>query len=46
MELAPRQGILVPKGLLHRTRASERTVVLMVEAATVVPTGDGAATGG
>lgn len=40
VELAPRQGILVPRGVVHRTRAPHRTVVLMVEAATVVPTGD------
>lgn len=40
VELAPRQGLLVPRGALHRTRAPERTVVLMIEAATVVPTGD------
>ena len=40
VELASRQGVLVPKGALHRTRAPQRTVVLMVEAATVVPTGD------
>jgi mannose-6-phosphate isomerase-like protein (cupin superfamily) len=39
-ELAPGQGLVVPRGLLHRTRAPARTVVLMVEAATVVPTGD------
>jgi len=39
-ELHPRQGIVVPKGVMHRTRAPKRTVVLMVEAATVVPTGD------
>lgn len=38
--LLPRQGILVPRGVLHRTRALVRTVVLMTEAATVVPTGD------
>ena len=35
-----RQGILVPRGVVHRTRANERTVVLMFEAATVEPTGD------
>ena len=40
VELAPRQGMVVPKGVLHRTRAKERTVVLMVEPATVRPTGD------
>jgi mannose-6-phosphate isomerase-like protein (cupin superfamily) len=39
-ELAPGQGMLVPRGVLHRTRALERTVVLMVESATVAPTGD------
>ena len=39
-DLGPRQGILVPRGVMHRTRAPQRTVVLMVEAATVVPTGD------
>jgi hypothetical protein len=32
--------MVVPRGVLHRTRAVERTVGLMVEAATVVPTGD------
>lgn len=35
------QGLTVPAGELHRTRAPERTVILMVEAATVTPTGDG-----
>jgi mannose-6-phosphate isomerase-like protein (cupin superfamily) len=39
-ELGPRQGMVVPKGVVHRTRAPDRTVVLMVEAATVRPTGD------
>ena len=38
--LEPRQGLVVPKGVMHRTRAPTRTVVLMVEAATVIPTGD------
>jgi mannose-6-phosphate isomerase-like protein (cupin superfamily) len=40
VKLAPRQGMVVPKGIVHRTRAPSRTVVLMVEAATVIPTGD------
>ncbi|MBK7863736.1 MAG: cupin domain-containing protein [Archangiaceae bacterium] len=39
-ELLPRQGMVVPKGVVHRTRAPTRTVVLMVEAAGVKPTGD------
>ncbi len=40
MELLPCQATVVPKGVVHRTRAPERTVVLMVEATTVCPTGD------
>lgn len=40
VELAPRQGFTIPKGVMHRTRARERTVVLMVEGAGVKPTGD------
>ena len=39
-DLLPRQGLTVPRGMVHRTRAPERTVMLMVEAAGVVPTGD------
>lgn len=38
--LAPRQGFVVPKGTVHRTRAPERTVILMVENAGIVPTGN------
>ena len=38
--LSPRQGFVVPKGTLHRTRAPERTVILMMENAGIVPTGD------
>ena len=40
VELAPRQGFTVPKGVLHRTGAPERTVILMIEGAGVKPTGD------
>jgi len=40
VELRPRQGFVVPKGVVHRTRAPERTVILMVEGAGIVPTGD------
>ena len=40
IELEPRQGFVVPKGVLHRTRAPERAVILMVETAAIVPTGD------
>ena len=42
VELAPRQGFVVPKGVLHRTRAPEHTVMLMVENKGIIPTGDGA----
>ncbi len=38
--LAPRQGFVVPKGVLHRTRAEQRTVMLMFENAGIIPTGD------
>jgi hypothetical protein len=40
VELHPRQGFVVPKGVLHRTRAPERAIILMVENAGIVPTGD------
>lgn len=40
VELKPRQGLTVPKGVLHRTRAPQRTVILMVETASIDPTGD------
>src|SRR3974377_2015797 len=38
VELAPRQAIVVPKGVVHRTRALERTIMLMVENAGIIPT--------
>jgi mannose-6-phosphate isomerase-like protein (cupin superfamily) len=38
--LEPRQGFVVPKGVLHRTRANNRTVILMVENAGIIPTGN------
>lgn len=40
VELLPHQGYVVPKGVLHRTRAPEKTVMLMIETAGIVPTGD------
>ena len=40
VELTPRQGYVVPKGVVHRTRAPERCVILMVEGEEIVPTGD------
>jgi mannose-6-phosphate isomerase-like protein (cupin superfamily) len=40
IELLPQQGYVVPKNVVHRTRAPERAVILMVETASIVPTGD------
>src|SRR3954468_8411066 len=40
VELNPRQGFVVPKGVRHRTRAPARTVILMVEREDIVPTGN------
>ena len=40
IDLQPREGFVVPKGVLHRTRAPDRAVILMVETAAIVPTGD------
>lgn len=40
IELGPRQGFLVPRGVTHRTRAPDRTVMMMIEGAGVKPTGD------
>jgi mannose-6-phosphate isomerase-like protein (cupin superfamily) len=38
--LSPRQGFVVPKRVVHRTRATQRTVVLMVENKGIIPTGN------
>ena len=40
VELGPLQGFVVPRGIVHRTRAPERAVILMVEGAGIIPTGD------
>jgi quercetin dioxygenase-like cupin family protein len=40
VRLAPGQGFVVPRGVVHRTRAPRRTVVLMVENAGIIPTGN------
>jgi mannose-6-phosphate isomerase-like protein (cupin superfamily) len=39
IDLAPRQGVVIPKGVMHRPRAPKRTVMLMVETKNIVPTG-------
>jgi len=40
IELLPQQGFMVPKKVKHRTRALQRTVMLMIEGSKVKPTGD------
>lgn len=40
VELAPGQAFVVPKGVVHRTRAPVRTAMLMAAGAEVRPTGD------
>ena len=40
IDLQSREGFVVPKGVLHRTRAPDPAVILMVETAAIVPTGD------
>jgi mannose-6-phosphate isomerase-like protein (cupin superfamily) len=38
--LGPHQGFTIPKGIMHKTSVNEPTVILMMEAASVKPTGD------
>ncbi|MGA2351405.1 MAG: cupin domain-containing protein [Terracidiphilus sp.] len=40
VELGPGQGFVVPRKVMHRTRAPRRTFTLMVENAGIVPTGN------
>lgn len=39
-ELGEQQGICIPKGVLHRPIAKEKTIVLMIEESTIKPIGD------
>ena len=39
IDLHSRQAVVIPKGVMHRPRAPERTVMLMVETKSIVPTG-------
>ena len=39
VELKAWQGFTVPKGVVHRTRAPERAVIIMVESVGIIPTG-------
>ena len=40
IELNPGQGVTISKGVMHRTRAPQKTVMLMLETSTIVPTGN------
>jgi len=40
VSLQPGQGFVVPKTIVHRTRAPRRTTILMVENAGIIPTGN------
>jgi quercetin dioxygenase-like cupin family protein len=40
VELKAGQGFVVPRKVVHRTRAPQRAVVLMVENAGIIPTGN------
>jgi mannose-6-phosphate isomerase-like protein (cupin superfamily) len=40
VELKRWEGLTVPKGVMHRTRAPQRAIILMMENAGIVPTGD------
>lgn len=40
IELNPGQGVTITKGVMHKPRAPQKTVMLMVETSNIVPTGD------
>jgi mannose-6-phosphate isomerase-like protein (cupin superfamily) len=40
IELNPFQGVTISKGVQHRPRAPQKTVMLMVETSAIQPTGD------
>lgn len=40
IELNPNQGVTITKGVMHRPRAPKKTVMLMVETDSIVPTGN------
>src|ERR1700722_14652889 len=37
IDLSPGQAFVVPRGIVHRTRAPERAIILMVEQAGIIP---------
>ena len=40
IDLNPEQGVTISKGVMHRPRAPQKTVMLMVETSEIKPTGD------
>jgi mannose-6-phosphate isomerase-like protein (cupin superfamily) len=40
VELNPNEGFTITKGVMHRTRAPKKTVMLMVENKEIIPTGN------
>jgi mannose-6-phosphate isomerase-like protein (cupin superfamily) len=40
IELNPLEGFTIPKGIIHRTRALQKTIMLMVETKEIQPAGD------
>lgn len=40
IELNPNQGVTISRGILHRPRALQKTVMLMVETSAIQPTGN------
>ena len=40
IELNPNQGVTISRGVMHRPRAPQKTVMLMVETSAIQPTGD------
>ena len=40
IELNPNQGATISKGIMHRPRATQKTIMLMVENKEIIPTGD------
>ena len=40
IELNPGQGVTITRNTIHRTRAPQKTVMLMVENRNIIPTGD------
>ncbi len=40
IELNPNQGVTISKGVMHRPRSPQKTVMLMVETSAIQPTGN------